>query len=234
MQLFITEFNRDWNYININEARILHQLNNVLRAKPWYIFFVQNYENKEVQRFKLEIISIKKDNICAQIIEKTSRSVEKQNFGMIICLPNKFEKIELIIQKLTEIGIPQIVLYPSQRSVIQTINEAKLQRLEKIKIEAAEQSRNFVLPEIHILKSNEITNFIQDKNLIIFDANGKDLGDIKMEKQNLYGIVWPEWWFDEKDLKIFADKIIVRINLGESILRTETGSIIWWWIIKNL
>ncbi|MEI8252333.1 MAG: 16S rRNA (uracil(1498)-N(3))-methyltransferase [bacterium] len=59
---------------------------------------------------------------------------------MIICMPNKRDKAEMIVQKLTEIGINSIVFWPSERSVIRDINLSKMERLEKISKEAVEQS----------------------------------------------------------------------------------------------
>jgi 16S rRNA (uracil1498-N3)-methyltransferase len=55
-------------------------------------------------------------------------------------MPNKRDKAEMIVQKLTEIGINFIVFWPSERSVIRDINTSKMERLEKISKEAVEQS----------------------------------------------------------------------------------------------
>jgi 16S rRNA (uracil1498-N3)-methyltransferase len=60
---------------------------------------------------------------------------------MLIALPNKQEKLELIIQKLTEIGISNIYLWSSERSQLNSLNENKTKRIEKIVKEAVEQSR---------------------------------------------------------------------------------------------
>jgi len=234
MQLFITDFQQDWNQIFIGENRVVHQLSNVLRSKIWTIFFVQKWIDNEVQRLKVKILTIKKEEIRAEILEEVINKIEDISFGMIICLPNKFEKLELIVQKLTEIGIPKIVLRPSQRSVLKIISEAKLERLEKIKIEASEQSRSYILPQIIILQENEIKTFIQDKNILIFDASGKQSLNSTLNKENLYWLVWPEGWFDAKDLDIINNKVIEKINLWENILRTETWAIVWWWLLKNI
>jgi 16S rRNA (uracil1498-N3)-methyltransferase len=56
-------------------------------------------------------------------------------------MPNKWDKAEIIVQKLTEIGINHIVFWPSERSVIKETNKNKIERLEKISKEALEQSR---------------------------------------------------------------------------------------------
>jgi RsmE family RNA methyltransferase len=66
---------------------------------------------------------------------------EKPTTTMLIAMPNKWEKVELIVQKLCEIGIDNIIFRPAERSVIKVWNEKKEERLGKISKEAVEQSR---------------------------------------------------------------------------------------------
>ena len=61
--------------------------------------------------------------------------------SMIIAMPNKRDKVELIVQKLTECGLDQIIFWPSERSVLRERNSKKEERLQKIIKEAVEQSR---------------------------------------------------------------------------------------------
>jgi len=60
---------------------------------------------------------------------------------LAIALPNKFEKIELIVQKCTEIGVEHLIFFPAKHSVLKEISASKMERLEKISLEAVEQSR---------------------------------------------------------------------------------------------
>ncbi len=60
---------------------------------------------------------------------------------LFIAMPNKREKAELMVQKLTEIGIKKILFRPAERSVIKSWNDNKYQRLLRIAKEAVEQSR---------------------------------------------------------------------------------------------
>ena len=60
---------------------------------------------------------------------------------MIISMPNKRDKVELIVQKLTECGLDEILFWPSERSIIREWNPKKEERLYKIIKEAVEQSR---------------------------------------------------------------------------------------------
>jgi RsmE family RNA methyltransferase len=60
---------------------------------------------------------------------------------MLIAMPNKREKAELIMQKLTEIGVNNIYFWVSEHSIIRQRNDKKAKRLDKISHEAVEQSR---------------------------------------------------------------------------------------------
>jgi RsmE family RNA methyltransferase len=60
---------------------------------------------------------------------------------MIIAMPNKWEKAELIVQKLTEIGVENIYFWVAEHSIIRQRNNKKTERLNKISQEAVEQSR---------------------------------------------------------------------------------------------
>lgn len=71
--------------------------------------------------------------------EEREMSVNKT--VLAVAMPNKFEKLELIVQKCTEIGVEHLVFFPAKYSVVKEISEAKMQRLEKISLEAVEQSR---------------------------------------------------------------------------------------------
>lgn len=86
---------------------------------------------------------------------------------MLIALPNKQEKLELIVQKLSEIGVDEIFLWASERSVLKSLNPNKFQRLQKIMLEATEQARNWSLPQFHCL--NDLKELDQERNFIVFD-----------------------------------------------------------------
>gem|GEM_PF-2513882 len=88
------------------------------------------------------IHQLSKEQIHAHIIEETNNQAHdlKKEVSIVLAMPNKFEKLELIVQKLSEIGIDRLVCRPSRRSLLKDIPEKKLVRLETIAREATEQS----------------------------------------------------------------------------------------------
>jgi 16S rRNA (uracil1498-N3)-methyltransferase len=78
------------------------------------------------------------------------------------------DKIELVAQKLTELGVGRIVFVQMKRSVLpHTMSENKLKRLDLIIKEAAEQSWRFSIPQI--LFEKNIDQFLSNTSMI-FDT----------------------------------------------------------------
>ena len=238
MQLFHIDSDRvrvKWNDIEIfSVPELLSQLRKVLRIKKWDKICVQYSDNKQTTRYELLIQDWTDKDLFGEIISSQTFSFPKKNVSMLIAMPNKREKSELIVQKLTEIGIQNVCFWVSEHSIIRQRNEKKAERLDKISHEALEQSRWIQIPEIKFLKSeNKLQEFTRWKNIIIANMNGLPYWEIvKLSNNDLCGVIWPEWWFSEKDLKLFHDAKI--IDLWKNVLRMETASIVLWWILKNI
>jgi len=139
MQLFICDFELRKDKIVIEDVSILYQLRNVLRSKIGYSFFVQKKLNPEC-RYELKILNWDDKKLVWSVVSIVDRTLSDGFGGMIIAIPNKRDKIELIVQKLSEMSIHEIIFWPSDRSVIKDFSPKKFDRLIKISKEAVEQS----------------------------------------------------------------------------------------------
>ena len=238
MQLFhinVDKVRIKWNKIEIfSVPELLSQLRKVLRIKKWDKICVQFSNDKWTTRYELSIQDWTDKDLAGEIISSQTFSFSKKNISLLIAMPNKREKAELITQKLTEIWVENIYFWVSEHSIIRQRNDKKAERLNKISHEAVEQSRWIQLPEIKFLESEiELKDFLSWKNVIIANMNWIPYWELaKCESNDLCGIIWPEWWFSEKDLKFFDDAKV--IDLWENVLRMETASIVLWWLLKNL
>ena len=228
MQLFITDFKQNWDKIIISNPEILEQTRKVLRMKIWDKFFVQ----KENTRYQLEISSWDKFSITGKILETIlqTKDVSNKNIWIVVAMPNKWSKAELIVQKLSEIWVDEIYFRPSERSVLKDWNNKKWERLQKISQEAVEQSRWWKLPKIEFVKN--IFPVLQNKKIIVFDMVDQKAIPSYDSQVNIIWIVWPEWWFTQKDYESFW-KNFDLISLGDTVLRMETASIVWAWSLRN-
>ena len=228
MQLFITtDFKIKNNQIEVYEERILKQMRKVLRAKPWYSFQIQKLEypqTKQYTRYTCKVLEIK-NFIKAEIINTQTNNYQT-NWKWIICwILNKFDKMELIVQKLTEIWLEKIYFTPFRRSQFKNIPDKKLERFFKISLEAAEQSFSRFLPQIKVF--DNINQIVWKKAILNFDWTFYK--DLKFESDFL--VIWPEGWFDEEDIKQIDP--LQKIKLWDKILRAETASIVWWFLIST-
>jgi 16S rRNA (uracil1498-N3)-methyltransferase len=225
MQLFITDFEKKWESIKIYDTEILSQIRKVLRMKIWDTFFVQNGST----RYKLEISDRDDKNIFWKIVESIEHPKEINGIWIAIAMSNKRDKMETIVQKLSEIWIKNIFFRPSERSIIRERNEKRLERLNKIAKEAIEQSRWRQLPKITFEK--DVSKIIEWKEVFVFDKSEHDFKSIWTTKNALW-IIGPEWWLTENDYKKVWKKI-KTVSLGDTVLRTETASIIAARYLKN-
>lgn len=238
MQLFHIDADKvrvKWNNLELySVSELLSQLRKVLRIKKWDKIWIQFSDSKWTTRYELSIQNWTDKDLTGEIISSQTFSFPEKNISMLIAMPNKREKAELIVQKLTEIWIQNINFRVSEHSVIRQWNDKKAERLDKISHEAVEQSRWIQLPEIKFLKSeNELKEFTRWKNVIIANMNWLPYWELTKQSSNdICGIIGPEGWFSEKDLNLFDNAKVV--DLWENVLRMETASIVLWWILKNM
>ena len=234
MQLFITAFHREDEKIIIFEERVIYQLTKVLRAKKWDQIAVQ-WDQKRVV---CEIFSLEKAKIETKALYEEEKTVEIWGKYLAIALPNKFEKIELIVQKCTEIGVEHLIFFPAKHSVLKEISASKMERLEKISLEAVEQSR--WRKNLSTSFEKNIFSLCEWKNIFIAHQHGESVmwrvknDDIKRGNKSSILMVWPEGWRHTDEEKMFENMSVEKISFGENILRTETAAIIWWRFVKNI
>lgn len=237
MQLFHIEADKihiEWNNLELfSVPELISQLRKVLRIKKWDKIYIQYCEKNQTIRYELSIIDWTDQKLDAEIISSQSFSFHKKKISMLITMPNKREKAELITQKLTEIWVSNIYFRVSEHSIIRQWNDKKAERLNKISHEAVEQSRWIQLPEIKFVDEKDLWNFIHWKDIIIANMDWISYGEaIKSSWNDLCGVIWPEWWFSEKDLSLFKNANIV--DLWDNVLRMETASIVLARLLKNM
>ncbi|MFA7284425.1 MAG: RsmE family RNA methyltransferase [Candidatus Absconditabacterales bacterium] len=228
MQLFITDqYTIQNNTITIRDERVLYQCTKVLRYKSGDQILLQD---KGV-RYTITLQSRDKTSLQGMIdaTQAQPQNIEEKT-SLIIAMTNKRDKMELICQKATEIGIHNIIIRKAKRSVIQVISDAKVERLQTICLEAAEQSFNRNAPSI------SICNKIQDlPQSYVAYQEGADHETItqnsKLITHNL--LVGPEGGFDPSELSYFSEQQFPMVCFGETVLRTETAAIIGAWWLKN-
>lgn len=224
--------------INDNKIDIVgedvNHISNVLRMKVGDEFQVCNSDTTE--NYNVEIKSFEKEKIICSIINKMKSEAESDiNLKIFQGIP-KSDKMELIIQKSTELGIKELIPVDMERCVSKISGKdekKKIDRWQKISEVAAKQSGRDMIPKIHnVIKINDIVKVISDFDMMIVPyekAEGYSFKDAieeikEYDKSNInIGIViGPEGGFEPSEIKQLREVGAKIVTLGKRILRTET------------
>ena len=197
-----------------------HYISKVMRIKESEVFSLFNSNGE----WEAKILNISK-SLVEFNITKQLRQKEYPKELWLAFSPIKSNYFNFMIQKATELGVTKFLPIIFDRTVVRKINK---ERLEKVIIEAAEQSNRINVPSIEEPKS--LKKFLDDKkmDLIFTDLNSKtNKLDLKKLTDNPSCIiVGPEGDFSETERKeILSYKGVQAIKINENILRSETAVI---------
>lgn len=133
----------------------------------------------------------------------------------IACAIPKRDRPEWIVQKLTELGVARIVLLHTDRSVVRWQSDRAdrhLAKLRKVTIEALQQSRGLVLPDI--VGPVDATTVLPEA--VIAEPGGRPLTG-----HDRTIAIGPEGGWSDGELASAAD----RVTLGDRVLRVETAAL---------
>lgn len=208
----------------ITKPEIVNQIKRVLRLKKGEDFIISNGQGHESV---VTISAVTNNFIEIKTKKKTESTKEPQNKVTLYCSILKKENFELVAQKATEVGVSEIYPLISDRTVKLNLNQA---RLEKIILEAAEQSGRGIIPVLHDpLTFAEASQKSSKNDLnLFFEPTAKNIFDKKLlkGKNNIGVFVGPEGGWSEEEIKEAEKNTFKNINLGKLILRGETAAII--------
>jgi 16S rRNA (uracil1498-N3)-methyltransferase len=197
-----------------------HYLIKVMRIKENEVFSLFNGSGE----WEAKILGISKSIVEFNV---TKQLRQKENFKelWLAFSPIKSNYFNFMIQKATELGVTKFLPIIFDRTIVRKINK---ERLEKVIIEAAEQSNRIQVPNIE--DPQNLRNFL-DKNdidLIFTDLNSDNnkLDLKKLSSKPTCIVVGPEGDFSETEREeILSYKDVQAIKINENILRSETAVI---------
>jgi 16S rRNA (uracil1498-N3)-methyltransferase len=152
---------------------------------------------------------------------------------LLQALPEK-ERMELIIQKATELGVSSIIPFQSEKSISLKEREAKQKkahRWQHIAVKAVQQSRRAKVPWVG--ESRSFQEALADcrgegLKILLWEKEGKDLRNILKQQliKKIYAMVGPEGGFSEEEVRCAKKEGFIPVKLGQRILRTETAAIV--------
>jgi len=197
-----------------------HYLSKVMRIKENEVFSLFNKEGE----WEAKVLRIYKNTVEFKII-KQLRQKEIVKELWLAFSPIKSNYQNFMLQKATELGVTKFLPIIFDRTVVRKINK---DRLEKIVIEASEQSNRISVPIIE--GAQDLNSFLKKNslNLIFTDLNSniKKVDKTKFTDKPVCIIIGPEGDFSEIEReKILSFKGVQPIKINENILRSETAVI---------
>ena len=197
-----------------------HYVSKVMRVKENEVFSLFNSGGE----WEARIISISKSIVEFKVTKKLRQKENLKDLWLAFS-PIKSSYFNFMIQKATELGVTKFLPIIFDRTIVRKINK---ERLEKIIIEAAEQSNRIQVPNIEEIQN--ISSFLDknDVDLIFTDLNSNNnkLDLKKLSNKPTCIVVGPEGDFSESERKeILSYKGVQAIKINENILRSETAVI---------
>jgi len=197
-----------------------HYISKVMRIKENEIFSLFNSSGE----WEAKILNITKSIVEFEITNQL-RQKENQKELWLAFSPIKSNYFNFMIQKATELGITKFVPIIFERTVVRKLNK---ERLEKVIIEATEQSNRINIPTLEDATNLEDFLKLSEMNLIFTDLNSdnKKVDLEKLTNKPVCIVVGPEGDFSENERgKILSYKDVQPIKINENILRSETAVI---------
>lgn len=218
-----------------------HHLAKVMRARPGQLIICSDGQGREVLA---EITTLEPGVVRASVVETLPLTAEPAVHVWIAQSLPKGDKLELVIQKGTEIGAARFIPFLSARTVVQYDERKEAKRVDrwrKIAKEAAEQAHRNRVPVIEAPQTwKQLLNRVPEADAAFFcyekpsgrqlrealrDAFPADSAETHVGRTVLL-VIGPEGGFTEQELQEAEAAGCVAVGLGARILRTETAGMV--------
>lgn len=195
--------------------------------------------NESGQSALCQIEQINNEKVVLRVVERLDMSTELPVSVTIAQGLPKRDKLELVLQKGTELGASRFIPFKAARSVVkwdEKKSKSRMKRYEKIVKEASEQSHRNKLPIVE--RPVTIKQLIEesksyDVKMVAYEEEAKSERTYSIRKSfellnegdKLLVCVGPEGGFSHEEIKLLKENGFQTVRLGPRILRTETASL---------
>ncbi len=209
--------------IDAEQAKYLRQVMR-LQAGDWITVF-----NGDGGEFEAELTFLAKAGGQCVLHAFVDVSRELPCRVHIIQAANRSEKIEVVLQKATEMGAASFQVVCSERATFRLPRckqDKRLQRWQKIITEAAEQSERTAVPQVvwHD-RPSQVRKFGQA--FVLHPKGAKrwqDTRDIFSQTENITLAIGPEGGWTDQELSLFQEQGFESLVFGARVMRTETAA----------
>jgi len=203
-----------------------HYLSKVLRLKANAKLILFNGDGYE---YKSLITDIDKHSITLEIQEADIANSESPLHTILGLSLSRGERMDLAIQKSTELGVTEIVPLFTEFSEVKLQGERLLKKIrhwQQVAISASEQSGRNCIPKLH--PPQELSSWcskLDCKRKLIFEPSAVKALPTQENTTQVALLIGPEGGFSENEINNALNSGFIAVRLGPRILRTETAPI---------
>jgi len=221
------------NEIIVKDKKDINHLKNSFRIK----------ENDKIRavdgekEYICKVIALDKKEIQLEILSE--KELEKNNLEIVAGISViKNDKMELTIQKLTEIGIDRILPLETKRTIVKL--KEKKEKWDIVSREAVKQCQRIKFLEIdNITKITEVS--YEDYDLVVIPYENEEnytlrelINNREKDIKKILYLIGPEGGFSDEEIKQLKELENSKVvTLGKNILRAETAAIVVGGILIN-
>ena len=215
-----------------------HHISRSLRMAAGEKITVSDMQKREYECTLCEFLP---DRVVARIESERQCDTEPPFKATLYQALPKGDKLDSVIQKSVECGISRIVTFNSERCIAKenSPEPKKLQRRERIALEAAKQSGRGIIPEVEATVSfKQAIKSAAEADIALFCYEGDDTRSLKsflcekkaelaqsgINEPTISIVIGSEGGFSRAEVEYAKDAGLTPIGLGKRILRTETAS----------
>ncbi|MBO6159221.1 MAG: 16S rRNA (uracil(1498)-N(3))-methyltransferase [Firmicutes bacterium] len=234
-KFFVTREDIQGNYILIRKDT--HHILHVLRKSKGDLLELCDGKNTD---YLCEIIEVSRneDQLICKILKRMASSAEAALKVFLYQALPKGDKMELILQKGTEIGVYGFIPFNSQRCIVHLDpkrSSQKVERWNKICVSGAKQSGRGNIPAVSdpMNFKDAVNKAVKETDLVLVCYENEQTVSLKTaltgygEKPSSVSIfIGPEGGFDTNEIDYLTAQGVRSVSLGPRILRTETAGMV--------
>ena len=205
------------------EDEELHHITRVMRKSVGYEL---SFTDGKGRLFRGVITQLDKRSGRVSITSSSERSERPIQITVLTALTKNVKRIEWAFEKLTELGVSNIVPLICKRSERDKI---PMERVRKILIAAMKQSERLWIPELQapVPMTKAVTaDFGTSVKYVCYRSpDSVQLAAHYTKGHNVVCLIGPEGDFTDEELQMASDNGFIALSLGEKRLRTETASV---------
>lgn len=228
-RFFVPPNNIQDNTVILTEEHSNH-IKNVLRMKPGDHCMVFDGTGFEYEVLLEQI----QPEPAGRIINRFITGLQEKVKITLVQGLAKGDKMDLIIQKCSEIGVDTFIPCRCERTIVKLDQDGaikKQERWQKISQSAAEQSHSITVPQVEpVIDLISVLKQVKPGQLAIIPWENEKATSLKKvlkgsTARDIIFFIGPEGGFTEKEINAARKAGVLPVSLGQHILRTETAGI---------